>query len=117
MKDILYKKRESLKHRRKMISIIEHTEDEKCRSAVHKSFVYIVTRADSVENTVAKPEIYIRKAFDTKLQEEKFSFRVKGCFYMARDRFIFKVDFCHTLRIDIVWKHKVFSPKKSVTLT
>lgn len=117
MKDILYKKKESLRNRRKMISIIEHSEDEQCRTAVHKSFVYIVTRADCLENNVERPEIFIRKAFDNKLLEEKFSFRVKGCFYMTKDRFIFKVEFCHTLRIDIVWKDKVFSPKKSVTLT
>ncbi len=117
MRDILYKKKESLRHRRKMISIIEHSEDEQCRSAVHKSFVYIVTRADTIEKGIEKPEIFVRKNFNTKLQEERFAFRVKGCFYMSKDRFIFRVDFCHTLRVDIVWKNKAFSPKKSVTLT
>ncbi len=117
MRDILYKKKESLKHRRKMVSIIEHAEDDQCRTSVHKSFVYLVNRADCIEKGIEKPEIFIRKVFDTKLQEERFSFRVKGCFYMTRDRFIYRVDFCHTLRIDIVWKNKVFSPKKSVTLT
>jgi len=117
MRDILYKKRESLKYRRKVISIIEHSEDTQCRTAVRKSFIYIVTRVDAVTEAVEKPEVYIRKTINSKQAEEKFWFRVKGCFYLTRDRFILKVDFCHTLHIDIVWKSKVFSPKKSVTLT
>jgi len=117
MRDILYKKRESLKHRRKLISITEHSEDQQCRTTVRKSFIYIVTQAETVAKDIGKPEVFIRKAFDTKTQEEKFAFRVKGSFYMTRERSMFKVEFCHTLRIDIVWKNKVFSPKKSVTLT
>ena len=117
MRDVLYKKKESLKYRRKMISIIEHSEDDQCKTAVRKNFVYIVTRVDGVEKSIEKPQVFIRKELNKKTQEEKFSFRVKGSFYMTRDRFIFKVDFCHTLRIDIVWKNKIFSPKKSVTLT
>jgi hypothetical protein len=117
MRDILYKKRESLKHRRKVISITEHSEDGQCRTAVRKSFIYIVTHADDVSKATGKPEVFIRKVIDNKRLEEKFCFRVKGCFYMTRDRFILKVEFCHTLHIDIVWKNKVFSPKKSVTLT
>jgi hypothetical protein len=100
-----------------MISICEHSEDKECTTSIRKSFIYIVRSADHIQESFDKPEIYIRKIFDSKLPEEKFSFRVKGSFYMTRDQYLFKVDFCHLLKIDIVWKHKVFSPKKSPTLT
>ncbi|MDZ4242793.1 MAG: hypothetical protein U1D99_08195, partial [Candidatus Omnitrophota bacterium] len=63
------------------------------------------------------PEVYIRKRFNTRTCEEQFSFRVKGHFYIAQERTQLKVDFCHTLRIHILWKSKLFSPKKPVTLT
>lgn len=116
MRKILYKKRQSLKNRRKTICISEQAEDMECVTHVRKSFVYIVTRVDA-SGTVVQPQIFIKKAFDTRLQQEKFSFRVKGCFYMTKDRMIFRVDFCHLLKIHITWKNKIFSPKKSVTLT
>ena len=117
MKKVLYKKRQSLKHRRKVIAMHEFCEDQDCRTHVRKSFVYIVTSAHHGESPVESPQVYVRKFYDTKLHHEKFSFRVKGAFYMTKDRAIFRVDFCHTLKIDIHWKNKIFSPKKSVTLT
>ena len=117
MKQILYRRKQSLKNRRKMISINEHAEDKDCKTHVRKSFAYIVTQAKGQEGNVQDPEIHINKFLDTKKHIEKFSFRVKGSFLMTRDRTSFKVDFCHTLRIDIEWKKEAFSPKKSVTLT
>jgi hypothetical protein len=117
MKEILYKKRQSLKYRRKIIAIDEHNEDNDCRTHVRKSFAYIVTMANPAEGALSAPEIHIKKNFDSKAQTEKFSFRVKGAFYMEKDRYVLKVNFCHTLKIDIYWKNKVFSPKKSATLT
>ena len=117
MRNITYKKKQSLEHRRKLISICENSEDKECKTYVRKSFVYIVSKAESAEEQPAAPEIYIKKRFDTKSLTERFSFRVKGSFYLTQDRNLFKVNFCHTLRINIIWKSKIFSPKKSVTLT
>ena len=117
MRKILYKKRQSLKNRRKIICISELADDKECTTHVRKSFVYIVTRVESTTAVLQQPQIFIKKGLDTRLQQEKFSFRVKGAFYMTRDRHVFRVDFCHLLRIDIAWKSKIFSPKKSVTLT
>ncbi len=117
MREILYRKKQSLKTRRKIISLSERAEDTECRTHVRKSFVYIVTKVTEVKETLAQPEVFVKKAFNTKTKEENFSFRVKGSFYMNRDRVLFKIDFCHSLRIRIVWKTKNLSPKKSVTLT
>jgi len=117
MREIAYRKKQSLKNRRKVISITENSEDNECKTMVRKSFVYILTEVKHVEDDLGKPEIFIRKSFNSKLKKEKFNFRVKGGFYMTQDRDVFKVDFCHTLNIHIDWKGKVFSPKKSATLT
>ncbi len=117
MRQILYKKKHSVRHRSKMISISEQNEDSECRTRVRKSFVYIVTRVDEIAKSIADPEIFIKKSFDSKLLSERFSFRVRGAFFMTQDRYLFKVEFCHTLKINIIWFNKSFSPKKSVTLT
>lgn len=117
MREILYKKRQSVKYRRKVIAIDESNQDKDCRTHIRKSFAYIVALANPADKALQEPEIYIKKSFNTKRQIEQFSFRVKGAFYMEKDRYVLKVNFCHTLKIDINWKNKVFSPKKSATLT
>ena len=117
MRNIIYKKKQSLEHRRKLISICENSEDKECKTYVRKSFVYIVSKVENAEEHPNPPEVFIKKRFDTKSLTERFSFRVKGAFYLKQERSVVKVNFCHTLRINIVWKSKIFSPKKSVTLT
>lgn len=117
MKTVEYKKRHSLKHRRKVISINEHNEDKDCKTHVHKSFVYVVAEIPQITGALPQPNVYIRKRFNSKTQEEYFAFKVKGAFYMNRGRSIFKINFCHALRINIAWKYKIFSPQKSVNLT
>jgi len=117
MREMLYKKRESLRKRRKAVAIREQTEDEDCKTHVRKSFVYKITCVQHIKKVADRPEVRIKKEFYTQSKEEKFSFRVKGTFYMTRNKVMLKVDFCHTLRININWKDEAFSPKKSVTLT
>ena len=117
MKTIEYKKRHSFKHHRKVISINENNEDKDCKTHVHKSFVYVVSEVPQINEILAEPNIFIRKRFDSKTQEENFSFKVKGAFFMNRARSTFKINFCHALRINIAWKYKIFSPQKSETLT
>ncbi|MCK5581102.1 MAG: hypothetical protein KAJ18_07495 [Candidatus Omnitrophica bacterium] len=117
MKEILYKKRQSIKNRRKAISVNEYSEDKECKTHVSKGFVYIANRIKKAESKPVTPELFIRKSFDTKEMQEKFSFKVKGAFFITRGRHLFRVNFCHMLRIDISWKNKNFSPKKSATLT
>jgi len=117
MKTILYRKRQSLKNHRKMVSINEQSDEKECKTHVRKSFAYIVSNVTAEKEIIEAPEIHIKKSFDTKRHQEKFSFRVKGAFYIKEHKAIYKVDFCHTLRIELEWKDKTFSPNKSVTLT
>jgi hypothetical protein len=117
MRRILYKKMTSLHNRSKAISVAETSEDKECKTFVKKSFVYVVTPGAALTGVdPTPPDIHIRKSYDTRTKEEKFSFRVKGIFYINREQMFFRVDFSHSLNIHITWKPKVLSPK-SVTLT
>ncbi len=109
MKTIEYKKRHSLKHHRKIISINENNEDKDCKTHVHKSFVYVVREVGLSSEVIPEPNIFIRKRFDSKTQREDFSFKVKGALLLKRARNTFKVDFCHALRIQIAWKNKILN--------
>ena len=116
MREILFKNETSIAKRRKTILISERSEDKECKTSVRKSFIYLVSPEVRMEQPVNQPDIYIRKSYNTKTKEEKFSFRVKGYFYIAKENCFLKVYFCHCLKINIFWKAKVFSPK-SATLT
>ena len=80
MKEILFKKMSDLKRRTKHISIGQESEDKDCKTHVQKSFSYIVSRVDQAEEEVQPPQIYIKKAFNSKTLVEQFSFEVKGSF-------------------------------------
>ena len=116
MRRILYKKMTSLENRSKAISVSENSEDKECKTRVKKSFLYFVKPDVQIEAHVTPPEIFIKKSYDTKTKEERFSFRVKGYFFINRDQCYYQVNFCHSLNIHITWKPHLISPK-SVTLT
>jgi len=117
MRKVLYRKKNSTKNRRKMMSIFETSDEQDCRTSVRKHFVYLVTQEPKMENTINPPRIDIAKYVNTQTNEERFHFRVKGYFYLAKEQHLFKVRFCHSLHISIAWKKKIFSPQKSATLT
>ena len=117
MKKVLYKKRINLKKRLKTFSIYSRSEDQECKTKVRKGFAYAVDWARKSKPHSKPPLIFINKTFDTKKGIETFSFHVKGYFYINYNRELMRVRFHHTLDIEIKWKVKDFSPKKSVSLT
>ncbi len=118
MKHVIYKNRTSQAHHRKVVSIHEFNQDQHAKTHVQKGFLYRVTPLSSEEDlSDAVPEIYIQKRIDTQHQTEEFCFRVRGSFVTMSGRSMVRVNFSHKLRVHMTWKDKVFSPKKSVTLT
>ena len=115
MRDILHKTTEILQGRGKVINLREHSESKECITDVRKNFIYVATEAMS-EDAQVIPQVHIKKSFDSVTQDEKFSFRVKGFFYVNHSRRLMKVDYSHTLRINLHWKVKSSSPKKTVTM-
>ena len=115
MRDIYHKTTAILKGRGKVITLREHAEEKDCVTDVRKNFLYLATEAQSEEGQ-SIPQVHIKKSFDSVTHDEKFSFRVKGFFYVNHSRRLMKVDYCHTLRINLHWKVKTSSPKKTVTM-
>ena len=115
MRDIFHKTTGILQGRGKVITLREHAEEKECTTDVRKNFIYVTTGAESEEEQ-SIPQVHIKKSFDSVTHDEKFCFRVKGFFYVNQSRRLMKVDYCHTLRINLHWKAKVSSPKKTVTM-
>ena len=117
MKKVFLKRGCNLKHGIKRFSILQKNEESDCSTKVYKNFNYQLRQPEQLEKLNDSPEIYITKNFDTKRGTERFSFSVHGAFYVNHDRKLYRVDFQHTLKIQIKWKDNIFSPKKSATLT
>lgn len=115
MRDIFHKANQILSGRGKKIIIRELGEDDQCQTTVKKTFVFLAEPTMSSEDP-GEPQVTIRKSFDSVSRCEKFSFRVKGFFYVNHQRHLVKMNYCHTLKIQLRWKSKTTSPKKSVTL-
>lgn len=115
MRDILHKTTAVLQGRGKVITLREHTDEKECITDVRKNFIYVATEAQSEEKQ-SIPRVHIAKSFDSVRRDEKFLFRVKGFFYVNHSRRLMRVDYCHTLRINLHWKIKTSSPKKTVTM-
>ena len=103
MRDILHKTVPILHGRGKVITLREHAEEKECVTDVRKNFIYVATEAQ-FEEEQSVPRVHIKKFFDSVSRDEKFSFRVKGFFYVNHNRRLMKVDYCHTLRINLHWK-------------
>ena len=117
MKRVTFQKRYDAENGRKELSIIQKAEEKDCSTEVHKSFVYHVVKIPQMNTQFERPQIDIRKAYHTKKKLEQFRFHVKGSFCLTHEREAVQVNFEHTLEIEILWKNKIFSPKKSEILT
>ena len=115
MRDILHKTKEILKGRGKRIVIQEHAQDKQCVSDVRKNFLYIAQEVDHEEDPI-KPQVHVRKSFDSLNRNEKFIMQVKGTFYVNRNRRLVKIAYYHTLKILLHWKTAIAHPSKSVTM-
>jgi len=117
MKQIRYNKHNDYDNGTKALSIASRSEEKDNRTFVRKGFMYKASPSQEENPQVGSPQIHITKSFDSIRKIERFSFQVKGSFYMSHSRRLVKIDFHHNLYIKIVWKDKIFSPKKSEVLT
>lgn len=117
MKEILINRLCDQKKKAKFLSIGQETQDNESVTSVRKNFVYMLFPIHENPTSLNPPQIYIRKEFDHKNKVERFSFKVRGCFFITHQEQLLKVRFQHCLNIQIAWKHSIFSPKKSAVLT
>ena len=113
MKRILVRKFADPQKGIKRMSISQKTIDKECYTLVRKSFIYNVSRVyDDNNYKNQSPQICIKKVVDTKKRIEKFTFRVKGKFYITYNRMLFEVYFQHRLNIQISWKNEISYPQE-----
>ncbi|MBF0486339.1 MAG: hypothetical protein HQL16_07500 [Candidatus Omnitrophica bacterium] len=110
MKNVIYKKRE-LAQRGRVISIRERFEDEECATQVRKNYIYLLSRADEVPQKPEAPQISVTKRIDSAKKNETFVFKIKGVIHITEKRFIYRVEYCHSLLIHMTWKTHVLSSK------
>lgn len=108
VREIMYRNLTSAKNKRRVISVSEKSENKDVITRIHRAFIYIVSREVEAVEDLPAPVFFITKNYHTKTREEKFSFRVKGVFYVIKGNSFLMVHFCHSLRVDIIRKSKVY---------
>ncbi|MBF0618613.1 MAG: hypothetical protein HQL19_00415 [Candidatus Omnitrophica bacterium] len=116
MKNVTYKKRSLPENRGRVVSVREALSDQECDSRSMKNYVYILSRADAVPKDIPVPEIHVTKRIMNEGQDEAFFLKVKGIIYTTKGRFIYKVDYCHSLTVQMHWKTHVLSSKDPAAL-
>lgn len=100
-----------------MFSIFQKTDDPDCVTTIRKAFRYEVYPGQKEQlSQLEAPQVYIRKVLNTRKSLEKFTFKVRGSFYLTQKESLLRVDFQHTLNIHLAWKSKSLSPQKSELL-
>ena len=106
MKEVLYKNQTSTKNKRRVIFVSEKSENKDTITHIHRTFIYVVAKEVDAPGDLPAPVFHIVKHYNTKTKEEKFSFRVKGIFYVIREKSFLLIHFCHSLRVDVARKSK-----------
>ena len=102
MKEILYRNRTSTKNKRKIISLSERVQKGNALVHTHRMFIYVIVKEVESVGKLPAPVFSIIKNTNTKTKDERFLFRVKGVFYIIKEKGFLLVSFSHSLRIDIL---------------
>jgi hypothetical protein len=111
MKNVTYRKRDLMGYKGRFVAIREIHPDVDCDTNIAKNFVYLLSRADQLPEKPPIPTIHVTKQIDTAANTETFRLRVKGEIFIARGRFIYRVEYCHSLKVRLLWKVHVLSSK------
>lgn len=104
MREILYKNLTSAKKGRRAISVCERSQNKDCSTRVQRTFVYVIRSGVLSRKESPQPIFNIVKTFNTKTRMERFYFRMKGIFYVLQNDYFLEINFCHSLRIDVIPK-------------
>ena len=122
MREISIKTSESLNHRRKNLTIIEHIRQDGMVARAEKKFCYYVYEQNPVQdpakleswmqtqamvNTKKDRHVSIKKIFDNKSGTGQMAYRVIGSFYVVQNLHIFTVVFMHCIKFDMISRQDV----------
>jgi len=99
MRELLFKNMTSLEKKRKTLSIQEVKQHNGLLTRINRKYIYILKSIKDTREAEATPQFYIFKECNSKKQNEKFLFKVKGSFHVINNQRTFLVYFCHSLRI------------------
>jgi len=99
MRELLFKNMTSLKRRRKTFSVQETKQQKGLLTRINKRYIYIIKSVEEAKQIVSTPQFYVFKEHDSKKQNEKLLFKVKGNFHIVNNQQAFLVYFCHSLRV------------------
>ena len=96
MKNVTYLKRDLSGNKGRVVSVRESLSTKECDSQIAKNYVYLVRSVDMIPEEIPSAQIYMDKKIETDTQKEGFRFKVKGAVYIKKNRFIYRVDYCHS---------------------
>lgn len=99
MRELLFKNLTSLEKKRKVLSLSEVSNKDGFLTHVNRRFIYLVKEVSAMSNAVDEPHFFILKDHNSKLNQEKFNFKIKGHFYVSCNQKIYLVNYCHSLHI------------------
>jgi hypothetical protein len=111
MKNVTYRKRDLARFKGRFVAIREIHKEADCDTFIAKNFVYLLSRVDALPEQPPVPAIHVTKQIDTPKNTEIFRLKVKGEIFVARGRFIYRVEYCHSLKVRLLWKIHVLSSK------
>ncbi|MBF0569378.1 MAG: hypothetical protein HQL18_01195 [Candidatus Omnitrophica bacterium] len=116
MKNVTYLKRDLTGNKGRAVSVRESLASKECDSRVVKNYIYLVNSMDMIPDETPSAQIYVTKRINTETQQENFRFKVKGAIYIKKNRFIYRVDYAHSLLIRIIHKTHVLSTQGPAAL-
>ncbi|MBU1124973.1 MAG: hypothetical protein KKC84_03025 [Candidatus Omnitrophica bacterium] len=101
MQDLLFKNLTSIDKRRKIISCSEILDKEGVRSIVRRHFVYFIREIveEDLPEVQERPQLFVIKERDTKLQREKFFCKIKGYVYVVKNQKKYQITYIHSLKV------------------
>ena len=99
MRELLFKNMTSLEKRRKIFSVQETKQQNGLLTRISKRYIYIIKNIKEAKQIVSTPQFYIFKERNSKEDNEKLIFKVKGNFHIVNNQQAFLVFFCHSLRV------------------
>lgn len=101
MRDLVFKNLTKQENRRKILSSSETVDKDGVRTVVRRHFVYMVREAADQGQELEKPYLCVYKERNTRERLERFYCRMKGAMIVASQGKFFKINFMHSLRINL----------------
>ncbi|MDP8259551.1 MAG: hypothetical protein P9L96_00890 [Candidatus Gygaella obscura] len=103
MRDIVLRNLTSANKKRRIMTSCETINQNGVETRINRNFIYRVSEKQRLESdNVPAPKIYIYKNSDSKNQQSKFSYKVKGSMYLVNEEKVYLVNYLHSFRLNLL---------------